>query len=132
VSGCVSLMSSGTDGQPSVFMDASETGDDVFFVTFARLSALDTDSVVDVYDARVNGVAAVAEQHPECAGEACQQRGAPPGEAVPGSSTFNGAGNIKAKPHKHCRHGQKKVKRKGKVKCVAKKKGHGKKKGGSR
>jgi hypothetical protein len=64
-SGCVSLISSGTDSQSSVFMDAGETGDDVFFATFARLSALDTDTVVDVYDARVNGVAAAAvEQHP--------------------------------------------------------------------
>jgi hypothetical protein len=133
-SGCVSLISSGTDGLPSVFMDASESGDDVFFATFARLSAADTDPVADVYDARVNGVAAVVETHTECAGEACQQRGAPPGDLAPNSSTFNGAGNVKTKPRKHCRHGQKKVRHKGKVKCVPQKKksaGHGKK-GGSR
>ena len=131
-SGCVSLISSGTNSLPSVFMDAGDTGDDIFFATFARLSVLDTDTVVDVYDARVNGAAAKAEQHTECAGEACQQRGAPPGEAAPGSSTFNGAGNLKAKSHKRCHHGQKKVRHKGKVRCVSKKKGHGKKKGGSR
>jgi Tfp pilus assembly protein PilW len=131
-SGCVSLISSGTDGLPSVFMDASDSGDDVFFATFARLSALDTDTVVDVYDARVNGVEATPEQHSECAGEACQGRTAPPGDVVPNSSSFNGAGNLKSKPHKHCRQGKKKVKRKGKVKCVPKKKGHDKKKGGSR
>jgi hypothetical protein len=123
-SGCISLISSGTAALPSVFMDASETGDDVFFATFARLSALDTDGVVDVYDARVNGVKAVVEQHPECAGEACQQRGLPPGDVAPNSSSFNGAGNLKTKPAKHCRRGQKKVRKKGKVKCVPKKK-HG-------
>ncbi len=132
-SGCVSLMSSGTDGLPSVFMDASAAGDDVFFATFARLSALDTDAVVDVYDARVNGVEAVADQHSECAGEACQQRDLPPGDVAPSSSTFNGAGNPKTKPSKHCRRDQKKVRRKGKVKCVPRSKhgGHGKQ-GGSR
>jgi hypothetical protein len=133
-SACVSMISGGADSQPSVFMDASETGDDVFFATFARLSTLDTDPVVDVYDARVNGVAAAPEQHPECGGEACQQRGAPPNGVAPNSSSFNGAGNLEVKPRKHCHRGQRKVRRKGKVKCVPKKKsaGHGKKKGGSR
>jgi hypothetical protein len=120
--GCVSLISAGTDSLPSVFLDAGESGDDVFLATFARLSALDTDTDVDVYDARVGGVEAVVGQPTECSGEACQQRGAPPGETVPNSATFNGAGNVKQKPHKHCPKGKKKVQRKGKVKCVAKKK----------
>jgi len=132
-SGCVALISSGTDSQPSVFMDASESGDDVFFATFGRLSALDTDTIVDIYDARVNGVKAVVEQHVECTGEACQQRGLPPAAPAPGSSSFNGRGNLKVKPAKHCRHNQKKVRRKGKVKCVPRsKKGGHHKKGGSR
>jgi hypothetical protein len=131
--GCVSLISSGSDSQPSVFMDSSLSGDDAFFATFGRLSPLDTDSAPDIYDARVNGIQAVAEQHPECSGEACQQRGLPPDESAPNSSTFNGAGNVKSKPRKHCRHGKKKVHRKGKVKCVPKKKSgrHGKQ-GGAR
>jgi len=128
--GCVALVSSGSDSLPSVYMDASASGDDVFFATFDRLSPLDTDDIVDVYDARVDGVKAVVEQHPECSGEACQQRGLPPSNSAPGSATFQGAGNIKAKPHKRCRHGQRKVHRKGKVKCVPKKKGGGKHKNG--
>lgn len=132
-SGCVSLISSGTDSQSSVFLDAGDTGDDVFFATFARLSATDVDNVADVYDARVNGVAATVEQHTECAGEACQARGAPPGDVAPNSSTFNGAGNVKQKPHKHCKKNQRRVKHKGKVKCVPRKKhGHNGKQGGSR
>jgi hypothetical protein len=118
--GCVALISSGIDSEPSVFMDASLSGDDVFFATFDRLSPLDTDDAPDIYDARVNGVQALAEQHPECSGEACQQRGLPPDESAPNSSTFNGAGNVKQKPRKHCKKGQKKVKRHGKVKCVKK------------
>jgi len=131
--GCVTLVSSGTDSQPSAFMDSSESGDDVFFLTYGRLSPLDTDEVPDVYDARVGGVQAVLEQHSECSGEACQQRGLPPDEPAPNSSTFNGAGNVKTKPAKHCPHGKKKVRKKGKLKCVPKHKGkrHGKQ-GGSR
>lgn len=120
--GCISLLSSGTDSLPSVFMDASQSGDDVFFATFARLSALDTDTIVDVYDARVNGVEAVVERQTECAGEACQPSGSPPGATVPNSATFVGPGNVKPKPGKHCKKGQRKVKRKGKVRCVRQKK----------
>jgi hypothetical protein len=132
-SGCVSLISSGTDSLPSVFMDASDTGDDIFFASFARLSATDVDSVADVYDARVNGVAASVEQHTECAGEACQQRSGPPRGVAPNSSSFSGAGNVKARPHKHCRRGQRKVRRRAKVRCVSRKKhGHHGKQGGQR
>jgi hypothetical protein len=121
--GCVSLISSGSDSLPSAFVDSSESGDDVFFLTFGRLSPLDNDEAPDIYDARVNGVQAVVEQHSECSGEACQQRGLPPNESTPSSSTFNGAGNLKQKRHKHCKKGQRKVKHHGKVKCVKVKKG---------
>jgi hypothetical protein len=117
--GCVSLLSSGTDSLPSVFFDASVSGDDVFFATSGRLSALDTDTEADIYDVRVGGVeAVVAPPTTECSGEACQQRVLPPAESAPDSSSFNGAGNVKSKPRKHCKKGQKKVKRHGKVKCV--------------
>jgi hypothetical protein len=130
--GCLGLMSSGTDSSPSVFLDTSESDDDVFLATAGRLSALDNDTDVDIYDARVGGVEAVVEQHPECSGEACQPSSSPPSRPPLSSATFNGAGNVKQKPKKHCKKGQKKVKRHGKVKCVAKKKdGHGKK-GGAR
>jgi hypothetical protein len=120
--GCVSLMSAGTDSLPAVFLDASASGDDVFLASFARLSSLDTDTDVDIYDARVGGVEAVVQQPTECSGEACQQRGLPPGESVPNSVNFNGAGNVNSKPRKHCKKGLKKVKRHGKVKCVKAKK----------
>jgi hypothetical protein len=50
-SGCVNLISSGTSSQESAFLDASESGGDVFFITQARLTPEDTDERLDVYDA---------------------------------------------------------------------------------
>ena len=131
-SGCVGLISSGTDNLPSVFMDASESGDDVFFATFARLSALDTDTIVDIYDARVGGVEASVEEPTECAGQACHPSGTPPSDSTPGSATFNGASSVKHHSQKHCKKGQRRVRKKGKVKCVPRNKSgkHGKKGGG--
>jgi len=51
--GCVALISSGSSAEESAFLDASESGDDVFFLTSAKLSRLDTDNARDVYDAHV-------------------------------------------------------------------------------
>jgi hypothetical protein len=117
--GCVSIMSSGTGEGEVGFLDASETGDDVFFLTKARLNAIDEDSELDVYDARVNGVPAVPPSRSECLGESCQPFSPPPIDPTPGSASFKGPGNVKA--HKHCPSGKRKVKRKGKVRCVPRK-----------
>jgi hypothetical protein len=101
-SGCVALISSGTSPEESSFLDASETGGDVFFLTTARLALQDFDDARDIYDAHecvsaspcpvVRGV-----QPPPCDTEgSC--RGAPlPQPAVygaPSSATFTGAGNL--------------------------------------
>jgi hypothetical protein len=51
--GCLALMSSGQASTDSVFLDASNEGDDVFFLTTAKLSASDVDAALDVYDAHV-------------------------------------------------------------------------------
>ncbi|HVD39354.1 MAG TPA: hypothetical protein VNC15_11030, partial [Solirubrobacterales bacterium] len=126
--GCVSLISGGTDPLPSVFLDSSQSGDDVFLATFARLSALDADTDVDVYDARVGGVKAVVVQPTPCTpAQDCQQRGQPPGYETPKSATFDGPENVTQKPPRHCKKGQRKVRRHGKVRCVAKKHRHHKK-----
>jgi DNA-binding beta-propeller fold protein YncE len=98
--GCVGLISSGTSAQESAFLDASESGDDVFFLTSARLSGLDTDNTRDVYDAHVctSEVPCLPEPQPPapaCSGDACQQPATSPNDATPGSLTFNGAGNVK-------------------------------------
>ena len=51
--GCVSLISSGSAAQESAFVEASENGDDTFFVTAQPLVAADHDTNYDLYDARV-------------------------------------------------------------------------------
>jgi hypothetical protein len=51
--GCVGLISSGSSSEESAFLDASGSGDDVFFLTAAKLAAPDRDSALDVYDAHV-------------------------------------------------------------------------------
>jgi hypothetical protein len=51
--GCVSMLSSGTSDRESAFLDASASGNDVFFLTSQSLVPTDVDSVFDAYDARV-------------------------------------------------------------------------------
>lgn len=118
--GCVDLISSGTSPTDSGFLDASESGNDVFFFTESRLTPADTDSARDVYDARSGGGEAEVLKPVECSGDACQQPAVPPNDPTPGSLTFNGAGNLVECP-------KGKVKKAGK--CVAKhhKKKHPKK-----
>ena len=91
--GCVDLVSSGTAKEESAFIDASENGDDVFFLTAARLSRQDTDSVLDVYDARVGGGFPAPQPPPSCEGDACQSPVAAPTDPTPGSLTYRGPGN---------------------------------------
>lgn len=50
--GCVALLSGGSGSTESVFLDASESGSDVFFLTASQLVPADHDSAFDVYDAR--------------------------------------------------------------------------------
>ncbi|MFZ1153380.1 MAG: hypothetical protein WAN93_00600 [Solirubrobacteraceae bacterium] len=91
--GCVDLISSGTSKEESAFIDASESGDDVFFLTSAQLSSRDTDAVRDVYDARVDGGFPQAQSPPACEGDACQSPVAAPNDPTPGSLTYQGPGN---------------------------------------
>jgi DNA-binding beta-propeller fold protein YncE len=101
--GCVNLISSGTSGEESAFLDASEDGDDVFFLTASRLVPQDEDAALDVYDAHSceapeGCLSAPPPPPPACEGDACQQPATPPVDATPGSLTFNGAGNVKECP----------------------------------
>jgi hypothetical protein len=91
--GCVGLISSGTSKEESAFLDASENGNDVFFLTSAQLSHRDTDSVIDVYDARVGGGFPEAPPLPVCEGDACQSPVSAPEDPTPGSLTYSGPGN---------------------------------------
>lgn len=100
--GCVALISSGASPEDSKFMDASETGGDVFFLTLSRLSPQDYDTAVDMYDAHectpLSPCApAPALAPPACTtGDACKPAPTPQPAifGAPASATFSGAGNI--------------------------------------
>jgi Tol biopolymer transport system component len=92
--GCVEMISSGTSGEESGFLDASESGNDVFFLTAAQLSPRDTDTAYDVYDARVGGGEPMPVKPVECQGDACAGFVAAPSDPTPGSLTFQGPGNL--------------------------------------
>jgi DNA-binding beta-propeller fold protein YncE len=99
--GCVSLISSGASAQESAFLDASESGDDVFFLTSAKLSPLDVDAARDVYDAHVCSSASpcisyAGNETPPCTTEASCKPSPTPQPSIfgaPASSTFQGLGN---------------------------------------
>lgn len=106
--GCVELISSGSSQEESIFMDASATGDDAFFLTAQPLVAKDIDKAADIYDAHVcsEAVPCISEpvSPPPCeSSDAC--KGAPTAQptvfGAPPSATFSGVGNQlppKAKP----------------------------------
>jgi hypothetical protein len=106
--GCVGLVSPGDSPEESVFLDASEGGGDVFFLTAAKLAAADFDTSMDVYDAHecggvavVSCVAAGVEVPPPCdTGDACKAAPSlqPEVFGAPASSTFVGAGNPPTTP----------------------------------
>jgi hypothetical protein len=98
--GCVGLVSSGASGEESAFLDASENGDDVFFLSSARLTSEDKSSAFAVYDAHVCSAlapcSAEAASPAPCATEASCKAAPAPQPAVFGagpSETFSGAGN---------------------------------------
>jgi hypothetical protein len=104
VAGCVLLISAGTGSVDSNFLAMDENGENVFFTSRDQLVKQDTDNLLDVYDARVGGgfpsegEAALA----GCRGEACQTTTtttttttSPSVAPVSGTSSFQGAGNVK-------------------------------------
>ncbi len=121
--GCEYLLSGATSRAGSYLVDASANGDDVFFVSDARLVPRDEDESDHLYDVRVGGVQPSAPAG--CSGAACQQVPiAPLIFATPPSATFAGVGNfpppapakVKPKPkpkHKH-KHKHKQPKHKAK------------------
>lgn len=128
--GCVSLLSSGTSSAESAFLDASETGDDVFFLTTSDLTPQNSETSYSVYDAHVCSVAVpctvVPVSPPPCdSGDSCKAAPAPQPEifGAPASATFAGAGNVleEAKPSAVKPKGKPKAKHKVKAKRRTKK-----------
>jgi hypothetical protein len=100
--GCVALISNGESHQESAFLDASEEGSDVFFLTTAKLTKNDSEGGYSVYDAHecpTAGACPTAEaQAPSpCDNESsCKPQPTPQPEvfAPSGSAAFNGPGNL--------------------------------------
>jgi hypothetical protein len=102
--GCVGLISSGESSSESAFLDATETGSEVFFLTSAKLLPQDTDTSYDVYDARECTTDSPCPPAPAPAAPPCDNEASckPAPTAQPdifapsGSATFSGPGNLLA------------------------------------
>jgi hypothetical protein len=99
--GCVSLISSGQSAGESIFMDASENGNDVFFATNSKLTGEDYDTAYDIYDAHVCSSEVPCRSEivvpPPCtSGDSCKAAPSPQPEIFgpAPSATFSGVGNI--------------------------------------
>lgn len=116
--GCTYLLSGGSSEHPSYFGDANRDGQDVFIFTDSPLVPADQDDLYDAYDVSVGGgLASQWEEAPSLcgSGEACQgPRAQLAPAATPGSSIFQGPGNVKHK--KPCKKAAKKATKKCKKK----------------
>jgi hypothetical protein len=97
--GTIQPISGAEPGGEAVFLDASASGNDVFFATRERLTQTDTDELLDVYDARVGGGLPTPSQPSSCEGIGCQEPlTAAPLLGTPISASFAGAGNLVPPP----------------------------------
>jgi hypothetical protein len=100
--GCVGLISSGGSAEESAFMDATENGDEAFFLTAARLLPQDFDNSLDLYNARVCTSSSPClpvppVSPPACTtGDSCKPAPSPQPTVFgpPPSATFSGVGNF--------------------------------------
>lgn len=94
--GCLHLISSGTSEAASMFLGASENGENIFFSTHSALVPQDVETMSgNIYDARVNGGFVAPHLAATCVGEGCRLIGSTApvfGESQ--SSAFSGAGNL--------------------------------------
>jgi NHL repeat-containing protein len=132
--GCIDLISSGQGLADSEIVDVSQTaaGADVFFNTLEGLVPQDY-GLRDIYDARIGGGFPPPPPPPiDCEGETCQNPPPAPERRVGATATNFGPGNMTQKPKKKqgCPKGKHKVKKGGKSRCVANKKGKGSKRQG--
>jgi WD40-like Beta Propeller Repeat len=101
--GVVSLISDGKDvaetgkilARSPELLGTDASGEDVFFATNSQLTAKDTDTQRDYYDARVGGGEEAQAVVPSCEGDACRQGGSVPPPFGPLTSTLTGpSGNV--------------------------------------
>ena len=93
--GSVNMISDGQDPAGALYAGMSATGSDVFFQTRTQLVGQDTDTLGDIYDARIGGGFPAPTPEPSCSGEACQGASSgPPSFSASGSSTVTAGGNL--------------------------------------
>ena len=110
--GTISLIGSGSSPVPTYFLGYSPyylpdgdrvEGGNVFIGTHARLVPQDTDSLGDVYDARICEPESPCIQPPPqseglCEADACAHPATAPNDVTPSSESFSGAGNLTSAP----------------------------------
>lgn len=134
--GAPTLISPGNEPFTALYADSSADGSDVFFTTDQKLVGRDNDKEPDIYDARVDGgLPAQSPPPPQiCLRDDCKATpGAGPELPFGGSEALSGPENVKpGKKKATCGKSKRKVKVKGKVKCVKKHKAGKNRKGGNR
>jgi hypothetical protein len=102
-SGCVALLSSGESADESSFLDASESGSDVFFLSTGSVPPLKTDGSFSVFDAHECTAGSPCIPPPSGAPGGCESEASckPPltqpatGGGPSGSAAFSGPGNLR-------------------------------------
>jgi hypothetical protein len=100
--GCIALISNGESPEESVFQDASETGEDIFFLSSSHLSTADLDGSISMWDAHECTTANPCLPPPPSPSPACETEASckasptpqPAIYAPPASATFTGPGNL--------------------------------------
>jgi Tol biopolymer transport system component len=93
--GSVNMISDGQDPNGFAYAGMSASGSDIFFQTRTQLVGQDTDTLGDIYDARIGGGFPAPTLEPSCSGESCQgSLPAAPSFGASGSSTVTAGGNL--------------------------------------
>jgi hypothetical protein len=95
--GAAQLISGQSSEGDDAFLDASASGDDVFFATRSPLAPSDHDALLDVYDARVGGGVSTPGSG-VCQGSCEEAPAQPPSFPVPASASFVGPGDLAPPP----------------------------------